>query len=68
VEIDDSAESVGKKIRNAEKSRIPLALVVGDKEMEGGGLTVRSRGVEEQTVMTKAEFIAMVADKIKKRN
>jgi threonyl-tRNA synthetase len=67
VEVDDAAESVGKKIRNSEKSKIPLALVVGDKEADGGDLTVRSRGVEEQSAMPKAEFIAMVTDRIKNR-
>ncbi len=68
VEVDDAAESVGKKIRNSEKAKTPLTLVVGDKEMEGGDLTVRTRGVEEQGVMPKAEFMAMVVDRIKNRN
>ncbi|MFA5185187.1 MAG: threonine--tRNA ligase [Patescibacteria group bacterium] len=67
VEVDDAAESVGKKIRNSEKAKMPLALVVGDKEMESGDLTIRRRGVEEQDVMAKADFIAMVAGKIKDR-
>ncbi len=67
VNVDDAAESVGKKIRNSEKAKTPLALVVGDKEMESGDLTIRRRGVEEQDVMAKADFIAMVADKIKDR-
>ncbi|MCC6563681.1 threonine--tRNA ligase, partial [Candidatus Uhrbacteria bacterium] len=60
VEVDDSTESVGKKIRNAEKGKAPRMLVVGDKEMEGGPLTVRVRGEAEQKAQTKAEFIEEV--------
>jgi threonyl-tRNA synthetase len=42
VWVDDSKESVGKKIRNAEMQKIPYMLVVGDKETESGKLSVRS--------------------------
>lgn len=58
VEVDDSAESVGKKIRNAEKGKAPRMLVVGDKEMEGGPLTVRVRGEADQKSLPKEAFIA----------
>lgn len=44
VEVDDMAESVGKKIRNAEKQKTPCMIVYGDKEVEGQELTVRWRG------------------------
>lgn len=40
--LDDSKESVGKKIRNAEMQKSPYMLVVGDKEIESGKLSVRS--------------------------
>ncbi|MCK9361508.1 threonine--tRNA ligase [Patescibacteria group bacterium] len=58
VEVDDSTESVGKKIRNAEKGKAPRMLVVGDKEMEGGPLTVRVRGEADQKSLPKEAFIA----------
>ena len=57
VEVDDSTESVGKKIRNAEKMKLPRMLVVGDKEMEGGELTVRVRGEADQKTQSKEAFI-----------
>jgi threonyl-tRNA synthetase len=41
-EIDDSKESFGKKIRNAEMAKIPYMLVVGDKEIEANKPAVRS--------------------------
>lgn len=44
VECDNSNESVGKKIRNAEIMRVPYTLVIGDKEIESDRLTPRVRG------------------------
>jgi threonyl-tRNA synthetase len=67
AEVDDSTESVGKKIRNAEKMKSPRMLVVGDKEMEGGALTVRARGEAEQKSQTKEEFIEEVLRMVKER-
>lgn len=43
VELDDSDESVGKKIRNAEIQKIPYMLVVGEKEEKAKKVAVRSR-------------------------
>ena len=44
IELDDSNNSVGKKIRSAEKSKVPYSVVVGEKEVESGVLPVRIRG------------------------
>jgi len=44
VWVDDSNESVGKKIRISEKQKIPYILVIGDKEMDGDKLAVREQG------------------------
>jgi len=41
VEIDDRNESIGKKIREAEIKKIPYMIIVGDKEMESGQISVR---------------------------
>jgi len=43
VDIDDTNESLGKKIRNAEKEWIPYIVVIGSKEVESGELAVRVR-------------------------
>ena len=56
AEVDDSRESVGKKIRNAEKEKIPFMLVIGDKEEESGKLAVRARGQSETKEMDIDEF------------
>jgi len=61
VAVDNSDESVGKKIRNSSSQKIPYTLVVGDKEMNSDNLSVRVRGQEELMEISKQEFI----DKIK---
>lgn len=43
VELDDSNESLGKRIRNAKMQKIPYLIIVGDKEKEAGRITVESR-------------------------
>lgn len=42
-EIDDRAETLGAKIRDAQNQKIPYMLIVGDKEVESGKVSVRSR-------------------------
>jgi threonyl-tRNA synthetase len=48
VEVDDSDETVGKRIRNAEVAKIPYVLVWGDKESEQA-IAVREHGGEQST-------------------
>lgn len=67
VQVDDSAESVGKKIRGAEKGKMPVMLVVGDKEMESGELTIRRRGQADQSVMKRAQFIEQACKLVEER-
>ncbi len=67
IEVDDSTESVGKKIRNAEKGKSPVMLVVGDKEMEGGPLTVRRHGEKDQQLIEKATFIEQILQEVRER-
>ncbi len=65
--VDASSESVGKKIREGEKMKYPRMLVVGDKEVSGGELTVRVHGEKEQTMMGKEMFIQGAVEEAKKR-
>ena len=60
VATDLSDESVGKKIRNAAKEKIPYTLVIGDKEMNSDKLLVRIRGQEDLWPVPFTEFIAIV--------
>lgn len=60
VSTDDSKESVGKKIRNAEMEKSPLMLVIGDKEIESGKLSVRSYVDGDLGQMTTAELVIKI--------
>lgn len=56
VEIDDSAETLGKKIRSAEMMKIPYMVVIGEKEASSGQLAVRSYSTKEQEECSVAEL------------
>lgn len=57
VEVDLRNEKLGYKIREAQTKKIPIQLVIGDKEVEQKGVTYRLYGKEEQTFMSLPEFI-----------
>jgi len=57
VFIDDADETIGKKIRNAQKQKIPYAIVIGDKEKIGKKYQVRERGSEKTNEMNLEEII-----------
>ncbi len=55
VEIDQTNDTVGKKIRSAQLEQVPYMLVVGDKELEQGTVAVRSRdGGDQETLAIPA--------------
>jgi threonyl-tRNA synthetase len=56
--IDDRTESIGKKIRDTELKKIPLMLIVGEKEVESGKVSVRKQGEGDQGSMSVEEFVA----------
>jgi len=60
AEVDEANETVGNKIRRAEKTKAPYMLVIGDKEMGGEKLNVRIKGQKEVVEMGKDEFTERV--------
>jgi threonyl-tRNA synthetase len=63
VEVDDSKQSVGKKIRAAQLMKTPYTVVLGDRDLEAGTFTVRGRGgVETPAVAFDAIVAALVAE------
>jgi len=64
TEIDDSDESLGKRIREAELKKIPYILVVGEKEEKDGIVAVRTRGQKEQETIQIEEFIEKIRKEI----
>lgn len=67
VDVDETTESVGKKIRAAEQGKVPVMLVVGDKEASGDLLTIRRRGAKDQETIAKADLIASLKDEVSAR-
>jgi threonyl-tRNA synthetase len=65
--LDDSSESLGKKIRNAKVEKIPYLLVVGDKEIEDKTVSVESRDKGKLDTMSTEKFIEHVVKEIKAR-
>lgn len=57
VELDERAESVGKKIRSSQMEQVPYMIVVGDKEIESNQLAVRSRDEADLGAMTIEAFL-----------
>ncbi len=67
TEIDDRAEKIGYKIREARLQKIPYMLVVGAKEEEEGKVSVRSRFLGDEGAKDLNEFIESVKEEIKNR-
>ena len=68
AELDYSSETMGKKIRNGVTRKIPNLLVVGEREVEEGTVTLRRYGVREQETMPFAEFEARLLAAIRTRS
>jgi threonyl-tRNA synthetase len=66
VELDDSNESLGKRIRNAKMQKVPYLIVIGDKERDAKVITVEGR-TEKLEGITIEDFIIKVNKEIKER-
>ena len=60
VKIDDRDEKMGYKMRESQTKKIPLTLVLGDKEVENDSVSYRKFGKQETTTVSSAEFINLV--------
>jgi threonyl-tRNA synthetase len=60
ADVDDRSESIGRKIREAELQKIPFMLVVGDREVESGGATLRRHGEGDLGARTLDEVVEAV--------
>ena len=64
--VDERNEKIGKKIRDAEVSKVPYMLIVGEKEVENGTLSVRKHGEGDKGNFTVEEFAALINEEIEK--
>lgn len=67
AELDDSNETLGKKVRNAKLEKVPFWLVVGDAEMEAESVTVEHREKGKVGVQTIADFLSSITTEIRTR-
>ncbi len=63
--LDNRNETIGKKIREAEVSKIPYMLIVGEQEEKNGTVSVRKHGGEDLGSMSIEEFSKILQDEIK---
>ena len=64
VELDDRQEKIGYKIREAQLSKVPYMLILGEKEVEAGAVGVRARVKGDIGAMKLEEFISKLEDEI----
>ena len=67
VETDERSEKVGKKIRDAELSKIPFMLVIGEREMTERKLAIRRNNKTEAEPQAVEEFINLLKEEIAER-
>jgi threonyl-tRNA synthetase len=67
VEIDDSDNTMGAKIRHQQMQKVPYMLVVGDNEAEADKLSIRRRSGDEERDVPVADFVDLITTEIASR-
>lgn len=65
--VDDRNETIGKRIRENELKRMPYQLIVGEKETEQNGVSVRRQGGEDLGEMSVESFAELIRAEIEKQ-
>ncbi len=66
--IDNRNETLGARVRDAQNNKVPYMAIIGQKEVESGTITLRKRNSKDLVAMPKAEFEALVLNKIKDKS
>ena len=64
VEVDDRGERMNAKIRDAQMQKVPYMLVIGDREIEAGAVSVRLRSEEDLGSMQIDQLIERIQEEI----
>ena len=64
-ELDDRNEKMNYKIRESVTKKIPITLILGDKEKENGNISYRKYGTEETITVSKEDFVVLINNQIK---
>jgi len=67
-EIYAKNDSLNKRIRTAEKTRVPMIVVIGDEEIKNKTISVRDRRTREQYTLSEDEFLTLIQTKINEVN
>lgn len=67
-EIAGSEETLPKRVRAAELARVPYVAVVGDRELADNSVSVRVRGTRQARTMSRPEFLALLSEKVRRRD
>lgn len=67
VEVDDRNEKTGYKIREAQLQKIPYMLIVGEKEVEGNTVSIRSREEGDIGVKVVDDFVEEILEKVENK-
>ncbi|HEX9008342.1 MAG TPA: threonine--tRNA ligase [Patescibacteria group bacterium] len=67
IELKKEADSLGKKIRNAEAEKVPYMLIIGEKEAESGMVSVRQRGQKDLGSMSIDSFLEKIVNEIESK-
>ena len=62
--IDERSEKIGRKIRDAEVAKVPFMLILGEKEVADGTVSVRRQGAGDLGAMTPEAFAKVIEDEI----
>jgi threonyl-tRNA synthetase len=68
VELDDRVEKIGYKIREAQLQKVPYMLVIGDREVTEGTVSVRHRSAGDLGPRTAKTFVADALDEIRRKD
>ena len=66
--IDNRNETLGARVRDAQNDKVPYMAIIGQKEADSGTITLRKRNSKDLVAMPKAEFEALVLNKIKDKS
>ncbi|MBL4905444.1 MAG: threonine--tRNA ligase, partial [Flavobacteriaceae bacterium] len=64
--VDDRNEKTGRKIRDAEMSKIPFMIILGEKEASEGTVSVRKHGEGDIGTFTIEAFVSMINEEVQK--
>jgi len=68
AELNRDSDSLGKKIRNAEASKVPYMLIIGEKEAEANQVSARQRGQKDLGTMSIDDFIKKITKEVEEKS